>query len=129
MTTAISQSTDHAALLRLEKQYKGFGYSTKVEPGPKVGKKPSWRLYVTNRKNRARRRNAGTSSKTATRTATSTKATTTGNKTGTSTGGAVSGGGGNITVSVKRNPPKGFIRCSGVKITRKNGRTEVRIRK
>lgn len=64
MTTAISQSTDHAALLRLEKQYK-----------------------------------------------------------------AVSGGGGNITVSVKRNPPKGFIRCSGVKITRKNGRTEVRIRK
>jgi hypothetical protein len=86
-------------------------------------------------RNAPKRRNAGSSqsssgnSPTATRTATSTKATTTGNKTGTSTGGAVSGGGGNITVNVKRNPPKGFIRCSGVKITRKNGRTEVRIRK
>ena len=76
------------------------------------------------------KRNAGgTASHTATRTATSTKATTTGNKTGTSTGGAVSGGGGNITVSVKRNPPKGFIPCSAVKITRNRGRVEVRVRR
>jgi hypothetical protein len=29
----------------------------------------------------------------------------------------------------KRNPPKGYIPCSAVKITRKNGRTEIRIRK
>ena len=78
---------------------------------------------------RSKRRNAGTSTRSATRTATSTKATTTGNKTGTSTGGAVSGGGGNITVSVKRNPPQGFIPCRFVKIERKNGAVKVRIRK
>ena len=32
-------------------------------------------------------------------------------------------------VSVKRNPPKGFIPCRAVKITRNKGRLEVRIKK
>ena len=90
-----------------------------------------WRRRA--KRNVVRRRNAGQSgsnnSPTRTRTATSTHATTTGNKTGTSTGGAVSGGGGNITVSVKRNPPSGYIPCKAVKITRNRGKIEVRIRK
>jgi hypothetical protein len=107
-------------------------YAEAVRAGNATGK-PYVVTAKLPKRNRARRRNAGQSgsnnSPTRTRTATSTKATTTGNKTGTSTGGAVSGGGGNITVSVKRNPPKGFIHCSGVKIERlRNGGTKVRIR-
>ena len=87
-----------------------------------------WRKVLKGRKNPRKRRNAGASTRSATRTATSTKATTTGNRTGTSTGGA-STSGGNVTISVKHNPAKGWIPARAVKISRKNGRVVVRIKR
>jgi len=45
----ISQSTDLPALKALKDQYRGFGYQTKLTPGPNVGKKRSWQLHVEKR--------------------------------------------------------------------------------